>query len=295
MAYEPRRVAIHRSHLGTATSQRQLPFRSPFIRLSIGTRVGRLEFLLTTQVIVSALLALRSHNMSRAPLPPSPSMFPLGFLPALVALLLIASGRADTNITIDDTDPRILYQPKWSFQGNVRPWPVLHHSRTLTRTQTNITQDRFNKTTHFSAKQGATGSLTFSVELLCSSAAGLLLMSRLQGALYVYYVGYGIMDLPSPAWIPVTLQTRNGSGSMVKCDAYRPKETRAQSVLFGSDRLNTTEIYTITVTKTNDTDDNSINIDAFILTQPEGEAVSVFSPGTNFYVFAPAPASNPPS
>ena len=47
------------------------------------------------------------------------SMFPS----ALVALLLIASVQAETNVTIDDMDPRIVYQPQleWSFQGNVRP------------------------------------------------------------------------------------------------------------------------------------------------------------------------------
>lgn len=124
--------------------------------------------------------------------------------------------------------------------------------------------------------------------------AGPLLISRLQGALYVFYMGYGIMDLPSP-YIPVTLQTRNGSGITVQCDAYRPKETRAQSILFSSDRLDTTETYTITVTKTNGTDNNSINIDAFVLTQPEGEAVTIFSSCTIFSIFAPASASDLPS
>jgi hypothetical protein len=82
----------------------------------------------------------------------------------------------------------------------------------------------------------------------------------------------GIMDLPSPANIPVTLQTRNGTAITAQCDAYRPKETRTQSVLFSSDRLNITQTYTITVTKDNGTDSNSINIDAFVLTQPDGEA-----------------------
>ena len=110
-------------------------------------------------------------------------------------------------------------------------------------------------------------------------------MSWLQGALYVFYIGYGIYDLPSPAYIPVTLRSQNGSGITVQCDAYRPKETRAQSVLFSSDRLDTKQTYTITVTKTNDTDSNSINIDAFVLTQAEGEAASIGPLGTTFSVF----------
>lgn len=125
--------------------------------------------------------------------------------------------------------------------------------------------------------------------------AGSLLMSRLQGALYVFYVGFGIFDLPSPAYIPVTLRTQNGSERIVPCDAYRPVETRAQAVLFSSERLDTRETYTITVTKTNDTDSNSINIDAFILTQPEGESVSIGPPGTTFSVFPPASGPDPPS
>ena len=50
-------------------------------------------------------------------------MFLLKILTALVALLLMASVQAETNVTIDDTDPQIVYQPPgvWSFQGNVRP------------------------------------------------------------------------------------------------------------------------------------------------------------------------------
>jgi len=49
------------------------------------------------------------------------SMFPLKIL--LVVLLLMAPARAETNITIDDTDPRIVYGPPgvWLFAGNVRP------------------------------------------------------------------------------------------------------------------------------------------------------------------------------
>ena len=42
-------------------------------------------------------------------------------LVALVALLFTAIVRAETNVTIDDMDPRVVYQPQsvWSFQGNV--------------------------------------------------------------------------------------------------------------------------------------------------------------------------------
>lgn len=52
-------------------------------------------------------------------------MFPLKILSVLVALLLMASVRAETNVTIDDTDPSIVYHPSgvWLFQGNVRPSP----------------------------------------------------------------------------------------------------------------------------------------------------------------------------
>ena len=59
-------------------------------------------------------------------------MFPLIFLPALVALLLIASARAETNVTVDDTDPRIVYRPNWSFQADVRPSQFFRDSRILT-------------------------------------------------------------------------------------------------------------------------------------------------------------------
>ena len=69
--------------------------------------------------------------VSRATLHLSSSMCPLRFLAALVALLLIASGRAETNVTIDDTDSRIIYQPSWSFQGGVRPF---HRSPRTTKT-----------------------------------------------------------------------------------------------------------------------------------------------------------------
>lgn len=59
-------------------------------------------------------------------------------LVALVALLLLAIVRAESNVTIDDMDPRVMYQPPeaWSFQGNVRYSPFcmtanthFYHSR----------------------------------------------------------------------------------------------------------------------------------------------------------------------
>jgi hypothetical protein len=58
------------------------------------------------------------------------SVFSLKIHFALVAFLLVGSGRAEVNVTIDDTDPRIVYQPPgvWDFQGNVRPCP-LHSPR----------------------------------------------------------------------------------------------------------------------------------------------------------------------
>lgn len=56
-------------------------------------------------------------------------MFPLKFPSALVALFLVASMRPETNVTIDDTESRIVYHPPivWSYQGNVRS---LQFSRT---------------------------------------------------------------------------------------------------------------------------------------------------------------------
>lgn len=123
---------------GAATSQRQLAlgaFRSLFtcFRFRIGTSCHwrcRCRF----AFIDNPARTPFTPHVSCATLPLSSSMFPSEFLAALVALLLIASVRADTNITIDDTDPRIVYKPKWSYQGNVRPCAVLQHPRTLTRT-----------------------------------------------------------------------------------------------------------------------------------------------------------------
>jgi len=60
-------------------------------------------------------------------------MFPLKILlSALVAPLLMASVQAETNVIIDDTDPRIVYQPPgvWLFEGNVRPPPFLMTANT---------------------------------------------------------------------------------------------------------------------------------------------------------------------
>jgi hypothetical protein len=96
-------------------------------------------------------------------------MFPLKLLLfALVALLLIAFVRAETNVTVDDTDPRIDYRPSWSFQADVRPSQFfVNREYYLLVRQTDNTQDRFNKTTHFTRQLGATASLTFSVECLC--------------------------------------------------------------------------------------------------------------------------------
>ena len=59
-------------------------------------------------------------------------MFLLEFLSTL---LLLASVKAELNITIDDLDPRIVYQPTdaWSFQGNVRPSPFSRTAHTSTQ------------------------------------------------------------------------------------------------------------------------------------------------------------------
>jgi hypothetical protein len=105
-------------------------------------------------------------------------------------------------------------------------------------------------------------------------------MSRLQGAVYVYYLGYPITSMSPPALIPTTLQPWHGSAITVESDAYRP--VAAQVILFSSNRLDPTETYTITVTKTNETLNHDLNIDAFILTEPDGAESTTFSPGTNF-------------
>lgn len=108
----------------------------------------------------------------------------------------------------------------------------------------------------------------------------------------MYYVGYGIRDLVSPI-IPVTLQPQRGGLITVQTDAYRPSETRAQAVLYSSDRLDITETYTITVYKTNDTLSNSINVDAFILTQPNETNVKILAPTFGTCVFTLVSASTP--
>lgn len=228
-------------------------------------------------------------------LQPSPSlMFPLKILIALVALLLMASVRAETNVTIDDTDPNIVYQPPgvWSFQGNVRPSFVQDRGRSLLL-QTVFTQDRWNKTTHYTSELGATASLTFTVERSCPLTAGPLLIARLQGALYVYYIGYGIKEMPPPALVPITLQPQHGNAIAVQSDSYRPEGAQAQITLFTSNRLDPNETYTITVTKTNATLVHGVNIDSFILTQPDRADLTPSSPGTDFFSVSASTPDSP--
>ena len=69
-------------------------------------------------------LCLHHMCVSRNPL------FFAMFSSVLVALLLTASAQAERNVTIDDMDPRVVYQPpvEWSSQGNVRP---LQFSKTV--------------------------------------------------------------------------------------------------------------------------------------------------------------------
>ncbi len=74
----------------------------------------------------------------------------------------------------------------------------------------------------------------------------------------------------------------------------RPPEAQAQTILFTSNRLDPTETYTITVTKTNATFNVDLNIDSLILTQPDGADSPFPPPGTNFSAFASAHVSNPP-
>lgn len=106
-------------------------------------------------------------------------------------------------------------------------------------------------------------------------------MAWFQGALYVYYVGYGVKEMPPPALVPITLQPQHGSAITVQSESYRPEGAQAQIILFSSDRLDPTETYTITVTKTNATLVHGVNIDSFILTQPDGASSSL---GTDFCI-----------
>jgi len=146
--------------------------------------------------------------------------------------------------------------------------------------QTVDTQDLLNKTTHYTAVLGATASLNFTVECLPPLPVGLLLMSRLQGAIAVYFVGYAMKEVSPPALIPITLLPSHGSPKTVQSDAYRPAGTSNQIVLFNE--LDPSEIYTITVTKTNTTLGPDVNVDSFILTMPDGADSISSLLGTNF-------------
>jgi len=89
------------------------------------------------------------------------------------------------------------------------------------------------------------------------------------------------MQMPPPAFVPITLQPKHGSAIAVQSDSYRPAGAQAQITLFSSSRLDPTETYTITVTKTNATLVHGVNIDSFILTQPDKAGAS---PGTDFCI-----------
>ena len=119
-------------------------------------------------------------------------------------------------------------------------------------------------------------------------------MSRLQGAVYVYYVGCPIASMSPPALIPTTLQPQHGSAITVESDAYRPLGSPVQIILFSSNRLDPTETYTITVSKTNATLTSDVNIDAFILTLPDGAGSTMLSPGTNIIEIVYVSGSNTP-
>ena len=97
-----------------------------------------------------------------------------------------------------------------------------------------------------------------------------------------------------PALIPITLQPLHGSAITVQSDAYRPPAAQAQTIIFTSDRLDPTETYTITITKTNATSNLDLNIDSFILTQPDGVDSPLPPPGANFSASASESASNLP-
>ena len=95
-------------------------------------------------------------------------------------------------------------------------------------------------------------------------------MSRLQGAIAVYFVGYVMKGASPPAFIPITLLPWHSSPITAESDAYRPAEASNQIVLFSSNGLEPSEMYTITVTKTDATLEIDVNIDSFILTTPDG-------------------------
>lgn len=123
----------------------------------------------------------------------------------------------------------------------------------------------------------------------------------LQGALYVYCIGYAMKGGSSPLLVPITLQPLNGNAITVQSDASRPADADAVITLFSSDKLNPLETYTITVTKTSTTLGNDLNVDAFILTQLHEVATTSSSPGIDFLVrlsrslillFAPLRSSN---
>ena len=197
-------------------------------------------------------------------------------LSALIALFLIAPVGAETNVTIDDTDPRVVYEldrKRLEFPGQRASFAVLRddHSPLF---QTAVTEDRINRTTHYTSVLGATASLTFTVECFSPLTVRFFLMPRLQGAIAVYYIGYDVKGVPPPLLIPITLLPWHGSPTTVQSDMYRPAEASNQTVLFSSNRLDPSEMYTITVTKTNASLHYGVNIDAFILTLPDG-------PGTN--------------
>ena len=210
------------------------------------------------------------------------SMFLLRVFSALVALLLLVSVRAEMNVTIDDKDPRISYQPAgvWTFLDDVRPSSSSRTADTGTHLYGRMMPRRIDWVRRH-ILQTRLGQQHLSPSLLSVFVhfrTGPLPTSRLQGAVYVYFVGYPIVPMSPPALIPMTLQPWHGSAITVESDAYRAPGTPAQIILFSSNRLDPTETYTLTVTKTNATLKNDLNIDAFILTQPDG-AGSTSPPG----------------
>jgi len=100
-----------------------------------------------------------------------------------------------------------------------------------------------------------------------------------------------------PALIPITLLPWHGTPITVQSDAYRPPGASDQTVLFSSTRLDPSEMYTITVTKTNATLGADVNVDSFILTMPDEADLIPSPPGTNFSAsaFISASPSNSPS